>query len=146
MPLCAPRLKTATAGLGDPRRRLEVPLLGRPDWWRLWYRALGHGQVDLDNRFGAALAAEHLDAAMAIAGHGITIGSPILFKNEISAGALVPAHEAVATEDRAFWFTFPVGLERSSKIARFRSWLCEEVARDRADCARYIEAAVLVKR
>jgi LysR family transcriptional regulator, glycine cleavage system transcriptional activator len=146
MPLCAPSLKAAAAGIADPRRRLEVPLLGRPDWWELWYRALGHTGANLDGRFGTNLAAEHLDAAMAVAGHGITIGSPILFKNEICSGALVPAHEAVATEGRAFWFAYPVALERSSKILRFKSWLCEQAARDRAECARYLEAAVLVKR
>jgi LysR family glycine cleavage system transcriptional activator len=145
MPLCAPALKGAAAGLGDPRRRLDVPLLGRPDWWALWYRALGHSRVDLDNRFGAALAAEHLDAAMAIAGHGITMGSPILFKNEISAGALVPAHEAVASEGRAFWFTYSAALERNDKIVRFRNWLCEEAARDRNECAGYIQKAKLVR-
>jgi LysR family glycine cleavage system transcriptional activator len=100
--------------------------------------------VDLEGRFGAQLSAEHLDAAMAIAGHGIAIGSPLLFKNEISSGALVPAHEFVATEGRAFWLAYPVTLERSSKIVRFKNWLCEEAARDRANCARYITAAVRV--
>ena len=144
MPLCSPAVKRAVAGIADPRRRLEVPLLGRSDWWKLWYRALGHNQVDLEGRFGAQLAAEHLDAAMAIAGHGITMGSPILFKNEISSGALVPAHEAVATEGRAFWFVYPATLERSSKIIRFKNWLCEEAARDRADCARYLNAAIRI--
>ena len=146
MPLCSPALKSAAAGLGDPRRRLEVPLLGRQDWWALWYQALGHPNVELGNRFGANLSAEHLDAAMAIAGHGITMGSPLLFSNEIAAGSLVLAHDAVASEGRAFWFVYPLALERSTKIARFKHWLCEQAARDRSEYAAQIAAAVLVKR
>jgi LysR family glycine cleavage system transcriptional activator len=146
MPLCSPALKSAAAGIADPQRRLEVPLLGRADWWMLWYRALGHGHVELADRFGANLSAEHLDAAMAIAGHGIAMGSPLLFRNEIAAGSLVPAHEAVASDGRAFWFVYPLALERSHKIARFKNWLCEEAGRDRSDCSAHIAAAVLVRR
>lgn len=145
MPLCAPSLQEAAKGLADPRQRLEVPLLGRQDWWTSWYRALGHDNVDLEGRFGASLSAEYLDAAMAMAGHGITMGSPILFKNEICSGGLVPAHDMVATEGRAFWLAYPTALERSSKIVRFRNWISEEAARDRAECARYIRTAVQIK-
>ena len=146
MPLCAPALKAAAVDLGDPQRCLDVPLLGRADWWSLWYRALGHSNVEVAGRLGTSLAAEHLDAAMALAGHGITIGSPILFRSEIAAGRLVPAHDTAATEGRAFWLAYPAAHERSSKIARFRSWLCEEAAADCAACAEHIRGAIKVQR
>ena len=131
MPLCAPALKEAAASIADPRRPLDVPLLGRSDWWTLWYRVRGFDDVVLHGRFGTHLSAEYLDIAAAIAGHGIAIGSPILFRNEIEAGRLVPAHDAVASDGRAFWFTFPIAREHSRKIARFREWLCDEASRDR---------------
>src|SRR3546814_18519024 len=41
MPLCAPALREAAAGLANPDTPLAVPLLGRPDWWNLRYPALG---------------------------------------------------------------------------------------------------------
>lgn len=78
-PLCAPALKDAVRGLENPGRPLDVPLLGRPDLWNLWYRALGATSGPPIERFGTSLAAEHLDIAAAIAGHGVAIGSPILF-------------------------------------------------------------------
>src|SRR3546814_7435998 len=42
MPLCAPALREAAAGLENPDTPLAVPLLGRPDWWNLWYRSEEH--------------------------------------------------------------------------------------------------------
>lgn len=145
MPLCAPVLKDAAANLADPRRPLDAPLLGRSDWWALWYRAQGFDDVVLHGRFGTHLSAEYLDIAAAVAGHGIAIGSPILFRNEIEAGRLVPAHDAVAGDGRAFWLTFPVARQHSRKIARFRDWLCDEASRDRDAARHYIRAAVTVE-
>ena len=145
MPLCAPALKDAAAGIADPRSPLDVPLLGRSDWWALWYRSRGFNDVVLHGRFGTHLSAEYLDIAAAIAGHGIAIGSPILFRNEIEAGRLVPAHDAVTGDGRTFWFTFPVARQHSGKIARFRDWLCDEASRDRDAADHYIRRAVIVE-
>ena len=144
MPLCAPALRDRAAGIADPRRPLDVPLLGRPDWWALWYRALGFGDVAPPGGFGTNFAAEHLDIAAAIAGHGIAIGSPILFRNEIDSGRLVPAHDCVTGDGRTFWFTYPVARQNSRKIASFREWLCEEAVRDRDAAQPYIRRAVVV--
>ena len=145
MPLCAPELKHAAAHIADPRRPLSVPLLGRADWWKLWYRALGFSDVVLPGTFGTYLSAEYLDIAAAVAGHGIAIGSPILFRNEIAAGRLVPAHDFVASDGRVFWFTFPVARQNSRKIAKFRDWLCDEAERDRDAAQSFIRRAVVVQ-
>jgi len=145
MPLCAPALKNAAAGIADPRSSLDVPLLGRSDWWALWYRSRDFDDVVLHGRFGTHLSAEYLDIAAAIAGHGIAIGSPILFRNEIEAGRLVPAHDAVAGDGRTFWFTCPVARQHSGKITRFRDWLCDEASRDRDAADHYIRRAVIVE-
>ena len=133
MPLCSPALKEAARGIADPRRRIEAPLLGRPDWWALWYESLGV-KADLAGRFGVTLQTEFLDAQAAIAGQGVTIGSPILFEDEIAAGRLVPAHEFVARDGRAFWFACPAVRAKSGKIAAFRDWVCAEAERANAAC------------
>jgi LysR family glycine cleavage system transcriptional activator len=141
MPLCAPKLKTAAAALANPRRALEVPLLGRPDWWTMWYRARGFEAGPSRDKFGTSLAHEYLDIAAAVAGQGIAIGSPLLFRAEIDSGRLVPAHDFVGTDGRAFWFTYPAAREHSRKIAAFGEWLAAEAASARDAGASFIRRA-----
>lgn len=144
LPLCTPDLLAAAAGLADPARRLDVPLLGRRDWWELWYRGLGASQAPAAERFGTTLSTEQMDVTAALAGQGIAIASPILFRSEIEAGRLVPAHEAVATDGRSFWLTWPTARDGSAKIRAFRAWLCAEAAADRDAAAAFIRRAVTV--
>jgi LysR family glycine cleavage system transcriptional activator len=141
MPLCTPALKHSAAALADPRRALDVPLLGRADWWQLWYRTLGIADVPALKKIGANLSAEYLDITQALAGDGIAIGSPILFRNEIDAGRLVPAHDLVVGDGRAFWFTVPVLRQDSHKIVQFRNWLCDEAATARNASADFLKRA-----
>jgi LysR family glycine cleavage system transcriptional activator len=141
MPLCTPALKHAAAALADPRRALDIPLLGRADWWQLWYRALGVTDAPALKKIGANLSAEYLDITQALAGDGIAIGSPILFRNEIDAGRLVPVHDLVVGDGRAFWFTVPVLRQDSHKIVCFRDWLCDEAASARNTSADFLRRA-----
>lgn len=139
MPLCAPGLQATAAGvLADPRARRDVPLLGRPDWWALWYGSLGQGHGPPPESFGTTLSAEYLDIASAVAGHGIAIGSPILFRTELDAGRLVPAHAHVATDGRRFWFACAAARHDSAKVARFREWLCDEAQAARRAARPYL--------
>ncbi|WP_343519179.1 LysR substrate-binding domain-containing protein [Sphingomonas sp.] len=127
-PLCAPALVERVQGLDDPAQQLRVPLLGRPDWWELWHRDLGHPAGPAPERFGTTFSAEHLDIAAAIAGHGVAIGSPILFAADIAAGRLARVHPHAATDGRAFWLAYPVTRQLSPKIAAFRDWVTSEIA------------------
>jgi LysR family glycine cleavage system transcriptional activator len=138
MPLCAPGLKSAAAALASPKRALEIPLLGRPDWWTMWFRARGFNAGPSRDRFGTSLAHEYLDIAAAVAGQGIAIGSPLLFRAELEAGRLVPAHDLVATDHRAFWFIYPAARQHSRKIAVFGQWIESEAAAARAAGAGFL--------
>ncbi len=143
MPLCAPHLLGAAGGIADPRSRLDVPLLGRADWWRLWYQALGFRNPTPPGSFGTNLSAEYLDIAAAVAGHGIAIGSPILFRSEIDSGKLVPAHDFVAGDGRSFWMTYPVAMADRAKISKFREWLSGEVSSELPAFSPYIRRAAM---
>ncbi len=145
MPLCSPALKDAGAYLTGSHRRVGVPLLGRGDWWTLWYRALGRDPPIPQHSLGTQLAAEYLDIAEAVAGHGIAIGSPILFREELAAGRLVAAHDLIASDGRAFWFAYPVARQNSRKIACFGEWLSDEAAVAREEARGFIRSAVVVQ-
>jgi LysR family glycine cleavage system transcriptional activator len=138
MPLCAPALKSAAIALANPRRALEVPLLGRPDWWTMWFRARGFDAGPSRDKFGTSLAHEYLDIAAAVAGQGIAIGSPLLFRAELDSGRLVPAHDLVATDHRAFWYIYPAARQHSRKIADFGEWLESEAAAARAAASGFL--------
>lgn len=127
-PLCAPALVEAVRDLGDAGSPLRLPLLGRPDWWEIWYRDTGHASGPAPDRFGTTFSAEYLDIAAAIAGHGVAIGSPILFAADIAAGRLVRIHPHAATDGRAFWLVYPAARQLSAKIIAFRDWVTEEVS------------------
>ncbi|HTU67613.1 MAG TPA: LysR substrate-binding domain-containing protein [Steroidobacteraceae bacterium] len=141
MPVCAPKMKAAASALANPRRALDVPLLGRPDWWTMWFRARGFDAGPSRDKFGTSLAHEYLDIAAAVAGQGIAIGSPLLFRAELDAGRLVPAHEFVGTDGRAFWFVYPASRSHTRKLAAFGEWIEAEAAAAREAGAAYIRRA-----
>ncbi len=88
-----------------------------------------------------SLTHEYLDIGAAVAGHGIAIGSPLLFRAEIDAGRLVPAHDFVGTDGRAFWFAYPAARAHSRKLALFGEWIEEEAASAREAGASFIRRA-----
>jgi LysR family glycine cleavage system transcriptional activator len=142
MPMCAPGLKSAaTAALANPRKALEMPLLGRPDWWTMWFRARGFSAGPSRDKFGTSLAHEYLDIAAAVAGQGIAIGSPLLFRAELDSGRLVPAHEVVGTDQRAFWFIHPSARQHSNKLKVFSEWIEDQASAARAAGAGFIRRA-----
>ena len=142
MPLCVPELKDEAAALAEPGSVLAVPLLGRRDWWSLWFRGLGLAGSPPAARFGTTLSAEHLDVAGALAGHGIVIASPILFGAEIASGRLVPAHDMIAASGRSFWLAAPVSRWQSRQVASFRDWIAEEADAARRLGADFIQRAI----
>jgi LysR family glycine cleavage system transcriptional activator len=139
MPLCAPSLLADVQASGWPDPHSQVPLLGRPDWWAMWFKAAGHvHQRASQFRFRD----EHLDAAAAIAGHGITLGSPLLCRGDLVAGRLVPAHPLVIGTGRSFWLAYPSPRRGTEKLVRFTEWISAEAKEEREASKRWLDAAV----
>ena len=74
----------------------------------------------------------------------MTIGSPILLAAEIDAGRLVPAHDLVASDGRAFWFAYPPARRHSAKIRAFESWLRTEAEEASRAARRFLSVAVVI--
>ena len=141
LPLCAPALLGAAGCLGRPDEPIDLPLLGRTDWWASWFRAADDRRP---YRFGATMVEEHLAAAAAVVGHGITIGSPLQFRREIDAGRLVAAHSRVIDTGRSFWLVCAREQAHRSPLPEFAQWIDQEAAAERSASARYLDAAILV--
>lgn len=141
-PVCSPKLVDAARHL--ERGKIEAPLLGRPNWWRLWLDAAGHGGMDLDGAFGAQLDAEYLYVSAAITGHGIAMVSPVFFQREIMSGALVMPFGQVVADGRGYWLAYAAAQARSPKILAFRDWIKREADADLAAAASLLSNVVNV--
>ena len=141
MPLCAPSLLSDVAESGWPNPRSEIPLLGREDWWAMWFKIVG---VEQGRESQFRFADEYLDAEAAIAGGGITLASPLLCRRDLEAGRLAPAHWLVVATGRSFWLTYPPFRRGTEKIARFAEWIIGEAERELEASRRWLEAAVAV--
>jgi LysR family glycine cleavage system transcriptional activator len=117
------------------RHRLERPedLLAVPrlspgdDWWTLWFGSLADvsfaGRHDLGLRFDSQV----LDGQAAIAGHGVAIVFPAMFREAIAAGLLVQPFPHVAHDPAGFWLLYPEHKRRLAKVRAFRDWLLPAV-------------------
>lgn len=143
-PVCSPELVDAARQLGEGR--IAAPLLGRPNWWRMWLDAAGQSGLDLDGAFGAQLDAEYLYVSAAMTGNGIAMVSPIFFQREIMSGALVMPFDLVVADGRGYWLAYAAAQARSAKILAFRDWIRREADTDRAKAAALLGNVVTVER
>ena len=130
MPLCAPALKEAAGTIADPA--FAAGAAAGPTG--LVGAVVSRTRLEkcAEASFGTQLgrASRH---RCRLAGHGVAIGSPILFKNELASGRLVPAHDLVASDGRSFWLAYPA---RASTVARSRSSASGYAMKPRAIVAR----------
>lgn len=143
MPLCSPSLLDRIGKLTSPDSLSRVPLLGRTDWWEQWCTAAGWPGVRIANRIGTRFAAEHLDATAAIAGHGVTIGNPLLFVDDLAAGRLVPAHDTIAADGCHFWLAYPIARTARELPRQFADWVSEEARSTLRQVARLLSKSDL---
>jgi LysR family glycine cleavage system transcriptional activator len=73
-----------------------------------------------------------MEIAAAQAGQGLALASPILFAAEIASGRLVQPFPVTLHYERSVWLVYPQERRRARKIAAFREWILECVARDPA--------------
>ena len=140
-PVCSPAVADAARAIVADGR-VDIPLLGRPSWWRMWLDSVGRPEIELDGAFGAQLGAEHLDVTAASAGHGVAMVSPVFFQKEIAAGGLVMPFETVAADGRGYWLAYPGAQASSTKVRAFREWLVDEAAVDLAAAAPLLKKVV----
>lgn len=144
--LCAHFLmRMPVMAFASPAYLASVPPVRTPDdimtlerispddsWWRSWAAQIGGtpGAVSRGIRLDTQLA----EGQAAIAGLGVAVLNPILWRAEVEAGRLVPLLDAVAFDASDFWLVYPEHRRQSKKIRAFRDWImavvAEEAARD----------------
>lgn len=131
-PVCSPRL----GGGRLPGRPAEISryLLLRSDneFWEPWFRAAGLDWPE-PVRGPTFNDASHVMQA-AVEGQGIALARSSLIGNDIANGVLVRLFDIAVPSPNHYYLVYPPRLADAPKLAFFRQWLRDEIARD-ADTA-----------
>jgi LysR family transcriptional regulator, glycine cleavage system transcriptional activator len=127
-PMCSPEFR-ARYDLSTPAKLFTVPRLSPGDvWWKAWFAAVGlTAPVELDQR-GIRLDSQAAEGNAAMAGHGVGMLSPLMWRNELAAGRLIQLFPISANEGPSYWLVYPEHKRNQAKIRHFREWLLAQVA------------------
>lgn len=127
-PMCSPAFLAAqggTIGLEDlPRLPLISP--AEPSWTQ-WLHDAGLSPGAVGPLSGVHLDTQANEGHAAMAGQGIAILTPFLWRQDMADGRLTQLFRQTSTLGQAFWLVYPEHRRRSPKIRRFREWLEAEV-------------------
>jgi LysR family glycine cleavage system transcriptional activator len=129
-PACSPDIEG-----GLPKRPADLAryslLRSDAEMWQRWFRAVGldwpepaRGPIFDDD--------SHMMQA-AIEGQGIALVRSSLIGNDLANGVLVRLFDVVVPSPFHYYLVYPPRLSGAPKIASFRAWLTDEIARDAAN-------------
>ncbi len=125
-PLCGPNVFRHLGRQPRPADLLSVERIGRPEWWDRWFAAAGVAAWGAPGEALLDLGVQQFEVTAALAGNGVTMGSPVFFRRELSEGLLIQPFDLVLTDGQAHWLTYPTRRRNSRKIRLFRDWLLRE--------------------
>ena len=130
-PICAPSFLEANT-IREPADLLEVERLGPNDaMWAGWFAAAGVGTPP-PPRQGLVLDSQLQEASAMLNGFGIALMSPLYWTADLASGRLVQPFDTLYLPGTAQFLVHPAGRVGVRKIERFREWIKEELAADRA--------------
>jgi LysR family glycine cleavage system transcriptional activator len=132
-PLASPALIARYPAVKEPGDVLRLPLLSPDDfWWRWWLKQAG-GTPAGEAMRGVRLDSQILEGNAAVAGQGVAMLNPTLWRTQLDAGQLVQAHPFVGMDRTVVRLVYPEYRRSVPKIRAFRQWLLREVDGARAD-------------
>jgi LysR family transcriptional regulator, glycine cleavage system transcriptional activator len=120
--------------MDSPLALLSASLIGSEDEWAEWFAAAGVTGATPATSAVLRLVADTqtLEMAAVLTAGGAAMASPVMFAGDIMAGRLVQPFDAYIDTGRHYWLVYPLERRRSRKIAAFRDWLLDQVAKDPA--------------
>jgi LysR family glycine cleavage system transcriptional activator len=126
-PACSPRLKGGVPQRPEDLSR-HVLLRSDTEMWQPWFRAAG---LDwLEPTRGPIFDDDSHMMQAAIEGQGIALVRTSLIGNDLVNGVLVRLFDVAVPSPFHYYLVHPSRLADSPKLALFRAWLREEIARD----------------
>lgn len=128
-PVVSPLLVEKMGVLKEPADLLKLTIISPQDrWWKHWFREAGVPDTDLDSRTGSSFGFQYLEAAAAMAGHGVAIVNPTHFAEDMAAGRLIQPFDLVCNDGHDYWLVYPESRRNVPKIKIFRDWILSEFA------------------
>lgn len=129
-PLLSPAL---AEGIEKPADLLKLPLLDPEDpWLDLWFDAAGVTGFSSAGRPVSRLNLQSLLGTAAIAGRGVAMLTPALFRDDLASGRLVQPFPLLASAGSAYYLVYAESRRNSPKVRKFRDWMLEATAFMRA--------------
>ena len=115
-----------------PEDLLHLPLISPHDpWWSVWLREAGVDVPEGPPRPGVRLDSQAHEGHAAIAGQGVAMLTPFVWRSDLAEGRLARPFEQVSTRGFAYWFVVAESRRNVLKIKRFGEWLLVEMGRER---------------
>ncbi len=126
-PMLNPSLAETIGGIQTPRDLLKLRIIDpRDPWWRLWFRAAGVDDPDLDGRPASRLGAQSFEAGAAIAGQGVGILTPEFYTDDVALGRLYQPFDLCCSDGHDYWLVYAHARRNVAKIRSFRDWILGE--------------------
>jgi LysR family glycine cleavage system transcriptional activator len=127
-PECVAKFERDLGRKLEPADLPNLPLIGPQDeWWARWFKDAG---VPLDAhrpRGGIRLDTQANEGHAAMAGQGVALLTPFLWRGDIAAGRLVQPFALTSTAGYAYWLAYPPERRMVPKVKRFREWLLASI-------------------
>ncbi|MFD1746066.1 LysR substrate-binding domain-containing protein [Rhizobium helianthi] len=125
-PMLSPHLADSIGGVHSPLDLLKLRIIDAGDpWWMIWFNAAGHPDVSLQDQPRNRLGAQAIEAAAAIAGHGVAILRPEFYAEDVALGRLIQPFDLTCEDGSHYWLVYPEARRNSAKIRAFREFLRE---------------------
>lgn len=128
--LASPEFLEKSAPICGPDDIMRLPRISPDDsWWGVWREQVG-GAVFEGAPDGVRMDTQIAEGQAAIAGLGVALLNPILWRDEMKAGRLVPVIDAIAFDPSDFWLVYPEHHRQARKVRLFRDWMLETLVHE----------------
>ncbi len=127
-PECLANLERDLGRKLQPADLQRLPLISPQDeWWARWFKAAGV-LLDTDRpRGGIRLDTQADEGHAAMAGQGLALLTPFLWRGDLAAGRLMQPFALTSTAGYAYWLAYPPERRMVTKVKRFREWLQQSI-------------------
>lgn len=134
-PLVSPALIAQFGPLDQPADLLKFPMVDATEpWAQVWFEQAGvAGYNGGEGRPAITLGSQTMQAAAAMAGHGVAFLTPAFYADDIAAGRLVQPFKLLASDGHSYWLVYPESRRNVPKIRAFRDWILPATAHMREE-------------